>query len=60
MIKKNKVSVTKISVQWGEMDAFNHVNNVMYIRWCETARISLFREISVSYTHLTLPTTFGV
>ena len=28
---KNKVSVTKISVQWGEMDAFNHVNNVMYI-----------------------------
>ena len=45
MIKKNKVSVTKISVQWGEMDAFNHVNNVMYIRWCETARISLFREI---------------
>jgi len=45
MIKKNKVSITKISVQWGEMDAFNHVNNVMYIRWCETARISLFREI---------------
>ena len=44
MIKKNKVSVTKISVQWGEMDAFNHVNNVMYIRWCETARISLFRD----------------
>ena len=45
MIKKEKVSVTKISVQWGEMDAFNHVNNVMYIRWCETARISLFREM---------------
>ena len=45
MIKKNKVSITKISVQWGEMDAFSHVNNVMYIRWCETARISLFREI---------------
>ncbi len=36
---------TKIPVQWGEMDAFNHVNNVVYIRWCETARISLFREI---------------
>lgn len=45
MIKEEKVSVTKISVQWGEMDAFNHVNNVMYIRWCETGRISLFREI---------------
>ena len=36
---------TKISVQWGEMDAFNHVNNVVYIRWCETARIELFRNI---------------
>ena len=27
------------------MDAFNHVNNVVYIRWCETARIELFRNI---------------
>ena len=36
---------TKIPVQWGEMDAFNHVNNVVYIRWCETARIELFRNI---------------
>ena len=36
---------TKIPVQWGEMDAFNHVNNVVYIRWCETARIELFRKI---------------
>ena len=36
---------SKIPVQWGEMDAFNHVNNVVYIRWCETARIELFRNI---------------
>ena len=35
---------TKIPVQWGEMDTFNHVNNVVYIRWCETARIELFRK----------------
>ena len=45
MTNNSKVIHTKISVQWGEMDAFNHVNNVMYIRWCETARIELFREI---------------
>ena len=36
---------TTIPIQWGEMDAFNHVNNVVYIRWCETARIELFRQI---------------
>ena len=45
MTNNSKGIHTKISVQWGEMDAFNHVNNVMYIRWCETARIELFREI---------------
>lgn len=45
MTNNSKVIHTNISVQWGEMDAFNHVNNVMYIRWCETARIELFREI---------------
>ena len=45
MTNNSKVIHTKISVQWGEMDAFNHVNNVMYIRWCETARIALFREL---------------
>ena len=45
MTNNSKGIYTKISVQWGEMDAFNHVNNVMYIRWCETARIILFREI---------------
>ncbi|MCX6620745.1 MAG: acyl-CoA thioesterase [Acidobacteria bacterium] len=27
-------------VQWGDQDPFGHVNNVMYFRWCETARIS--------------------
>ena len=36
---------TEISLQWGDMDAFNHVNNVIYIRWCETSRIELFRKI---------------
>ena len=45
MKKKQWPVKTKIPVQWGEMDAFNHVNNVVYIRWCETARIELFRKI---------------
>ena len=32
----------KISVAWGDMDAFGHVNNVQYIRYFETARVKYF------------------
>ena len=36
-----------IQVAWGEMDAFGHVNNGVYLRWFETARIAYFsRTIS--------------
>ena len=30
---------TTIRVAWGDMDAFAHVNNAVYLRWFETARI---------------------
>ena len=29
----------ELPVAWGDMDAFGHVNNTVYIRWFETARI---------------------
>lgn len=29
-------------VAWGEMDAFQHVNNVAYLRWFESVRIAYF------------------
>ena len=29
-------------VQWGDMDALGHVNNVVYLRWCESARVAYF------------------
>ncbi len=34
-----------IPVAWGEMDAFQHVNNVAYARWLETGRIAYFSRI---------------
>ncbi|MCR9164585.1 MAG: acyl-CoA thioesterase [Nannocystaceae bacterium] len=37
-----------IPVAWGDMDAFGHVNNVVYFRWFETGRMSLFSEIGVT------------
>ncbi len=36
---------TTIAVAWGEMDAFQHVNNVAYARWIETGRIAYFGRI---------------
>jgi acyl-CoA thioester hydrolase len=30
--------VIHLPVEWGDQDAFGHVNNTVYLRWCETAR----------------------
>ncbi|MCG9698409.1 thioesterase family protein [Shewanella sp. Isolate11] len=35
---------TEISVAWGEMDALQHINNVVYFRYFETARIDFFNR----------------
>jgi acyl-CoA thioester hydrolase len=32
----------KIPVAWGDMDAFGHVNNVIYLRYFESARVKYF------------------
>lgn len=39
--------VIAIPVQWGDQDAFAHVNNVVYFRWFESARIAYFRRIGL-------------
>jgi len=30
----------EIPIAWGEMDAFQHVNNLVYLRWFESARMA--------------------
>ena len=37
--------VTEIPVLWGDMDDFGHVNNIIYLKWCETSRGELFRKV---------------
>ncbi len=37
--------VMKIPVRWGDMDAFNHVNNVVYFQYFESARINYFERV---------------
>jgi acyl-CoA thioester hydrolase len=37
--------VVEIAVAWGDMDALQHVNNIMYFRYFETARIAYFERV---------------
>ena len=39
---KKLVFESRQSVRWGDMDAMGHVNNAMYFRYLETARIDWF------------------
>ena len=45
-IGRYPVSV-KVPVAWGDMDAFQHVNNVVYARWLESARIVYLERIGL-------------
>jgi acyl-CoA thioester hydrolase len=35
-------------VQWGDQDAFGHVNNTVYFRWCESARIAYMTRLGLA------------
>jgi acyl-CoA thioester hydrolase len=37
--------VVEIPVAWGEMDFYRHVNNVVYFRYFENARLEYFRRL---------------
>ncbi len=37
--------VLEIPVAWGDMDAMLHVNNTVYLRWFECARMEYFSRI---------------
>src|SRR5262245_43477380 len=36
-----------LPVQWGDQDALGHVNNIVYFRWCESARIDYLRRLGL-------------
>lgn len=37
----------EIPIAWGDMDAMGHVNNIVYFRYFETARITCFAELGL-------------
>ncbi len=44
LVKAYPVKI-EVPVAWGEMDAFGHVNNIVYFRYFESARIAYFDRI---------------
>ena len=43
--------IIKQTIAWGDMDAYQHVNNVMYFRYFESARLAYFREMGFKRTY---------
>lgn len=37
--------VMEMPIRWGDQDAFNHVNNIMFFRYFESSRILYFEKI---------------
>src|SRR5688572_9196703 len=39
--------VIEIPVAWGDMDSFQHVNNAVYFRYIESARVEYFQKLGL-------------
>ena len=39
--------VVSLAVEWGDQDGFAHVNNTVYLKWCETARVVYLEEVEM-------------
>ena len=39
------VHIMRMPIRWGDMDAMGHVNNTVYFRYLEQARMSWFEQI---------------
>ena len=46
-MKRKHVHVETIPIRWGDMDAMGHVNNTIYFRYMEQARIAWFDTLGV-------------
>lgn len=41
-----------IDIRWGDLDAFNHVNNTGYLRFIEEARVQWFRSLTDDWSNV--------
>jgi acyl-CoA thioester hydrolase len=42
-------SIIELPIQWGDMDAAQHVNNIMYLRYGESARIDYMKSVGMHF-----------
>lgn len=40
-----------IATRWGDMDAFQHINNAIYFRYMESARIEMLQHLHTQQPH---------
>ncbi len=45
----------RFPIQWGEMDAYGHVNNARYFTWFEAARIAYMARVGLVSTAMQKP-----
>lgn len=45
--RRKLVHVTSIPIRWGDMDAYGHVNNTVYFRFMEQARVEWIEAMQV-------------
>lgn len=43
--QRKLIHVERIAIRWGDMDAMGHVNNTVYFRFMEQARIGWFENL---------------
>jgi acyl-CoA thioester hydrolase len=48
MSNMKQVHVMRMPIRWGDMDAMGHVNNTVYFRYVETARIAWFEQLQAA------------
>jgi acyl-CoA thioester hydrolase len=45
MKHKKPIVSLDVRVHWGDMDAMQHVNNIVYLKWIESTRLLLFEQL---------------
>ncbi|KAK5087956.1 hypothetical protein LTR05_002172 [Lithohypha guttulata] len=45
LTSRQRAGITSTLIEWGHQDAMGHVNNVQYVRYCETSRTNWTRQI---------------
>ena len=43
-------AIIETKIMWGHMDSANHVNNLIYLQWAETARVLYFEKMGMDTT----------